>query len=67
MFQSKLTGEHVGPVPVGSFRIEDRQLMVACADEWLNVQALQMSGKKRMSATDFLNGMRDIAYYHCID
>ncbi len=67
VFQSRLTGERVGPVPVGSIRIEDRQLMVACADEWINVQALQMSGKKRMTATDFLNGMRDIAYYHCID
>ena len=67
MFKSRLTGERVGPVPVGSIRIEDRELMIACADEWLSVQMLQMSGKKRMFANDFLNGMRDIAYYHCND
>ncbi len=67
IFKAHLTGERVGPIPVGSIRIEDKTLEIACADEWLNVQMLQMSGKKRMFANDFLNGMRDIAYYHCND
>ncbi len=67
IFKAHLTGERVGPIPVGSIRIEGKTLEIACADEWLNVQMLQMSGKKRMFANDFLNGMRDIAYFHCND
>ena len=27
---------------------------------------LQLSGKKRMDASAFLNGMKDIAYYECL-
>jgi methionyl-tRNA formyltransferase len=40
-------------------------LQVACLDNWLNIQELQLSGKKRMDAAAFLNGMKDIAYYEC--
>jgi methionyl-tRNA formyltransferase len=65
MFATHLSGEKRGAAPVGSLRIEGKQLQVACLDEWLNIQELQLSGKKRMEAAAFLNGMKDIAYYEC--
>ena len=65
MFSTHLSGEKRGAAPVGSLRIEGKQLQVACLDEWLNIQELQLSGKKRMEAAAFLNGMKDIAYYEC--
>ena len=65
MFATHLSGEKRGAAPVGSLRIENKQLQVACLDEWLNIQELQLSGKKRMEAAAFLNGMKDIAYYEC--
>ena len=65
MFATHLSGEKRGAAPVGSLRIEGKQLQVACLDEWLNIQELQLSGKKRMDAAAFLNGMKDIAYYEC--
>ena len=65
MFATHFSGEKRGPAPVGSLRIEGKQLQVACLDEWLNIQELQLSGKKRMEAAAFLNGMKDIAYYEC--
>ena len=42
-----------------------KQMFIACADEWLEIVNLQISGKKRMNANDFLNGMRTIEDYHC--
>lgn len=65
MFATHLSGEKRGAAPVGSLRIEGKQLQVACLDEWLNIQELQLSGKKRMEVAAFLNGMKDIAYYEC--
>ena len=65
LFSTYLSGIKRGAAPVGSLRIEGKQLQVACLDEWLNIQELQLSGKKRMEAAAFLNGMKDIAYYEC--
>ena len=65
MFSTHLSGMNRGEAPVGSLRVEDKKLQVACLDEWLNIQELQLSGKKRMDAAAFLNGMKDIAYYEC--
>ena len=50
----------------GTMMIKGRQLYIACADEWLSIEELQISGKKRMAVADFLNGMRAIADYHCL-
>ena len=65
MFSTHLSGMKRGEAPVGSLRVEGKMLQVACLDEWLNIQELQLSGKKRMDAAAFLNGMKDIAYYEC--
>ena len=48
-----------GDEEVGSVKVEKGRLYVMCGDAWLEILELQMSGKKRMNARDFLNGMRD--------
>ena len=47
------------PAP-GTIANEKGRLLMACADEWLEITELQLSGKKRMSAKDFLNGFHNI-------
>ncbi len=66
IFKSAITKWHRGMAPVGSLRVENKQLQVACLDYWLDICELQLSGKKRMGVSDFLNGMKDIAYYECM-
>ncbi|MBQ7441539.1 MAG: methionyl-tRNA formyltransferase, partial [Prevotella sp.] len=49
--------------PTGTLCARGNQLFVKTADEWLELSELQLSGKKRMQARDFLNGMREIEQY----
>ena len=49
---------------LGSLMAKDKSLFVACADEWLEIVELQLAGKKRMAARDFLNGMKNMELYH---
>ena len=65
IFKSFVSDEYRGAAPVGSLRVEGDHLQVACLDYWLDIYQLQLAGKKRMEAKDFLNGMKDIAYYEC--
>ena len=44
---------------LGSVRTLKGHLFVRCSDGWLELLELQPVGKKRMTARDFLNGMRD--------
>jgi methionyl-tRNA formyltransferase len=37
--------------------------MVATGNGLLNLEEVQLAGKKRMKATDFLNGFRDLTGY----
>ena len=60
------------PFPIGVSTVgrvvtpgKGKQMFIACADEWQEIVNLQISGKKRMNANDFLNGMRTIEDYHC--
>lgn len=41
------------------------RLLVATADEWLELKEVQMAGKKRMPANAFLNGNRAIEESVC--
>lgn len=66
IFKAWKTGHSRGMAPVGSLRVENKHLQVACVDEWLDILELQLSGKKRMEASAFLNGMKDISYYECM-
>ena len=47
----------------GTLQVNKSHLYVATADNWLEITELQLNGKKRMTAKDFLNGMRDIENY----
>ena len=47
----------------GSIVVDDKTLCISAADELLEVVELQLAGKKRMQARDFLNGMKQIEEY----
>jgi len=42
----------------GTVVIEPKRLCVACADALLQIEELQLAGKKRMDARAFLNGLK---------
>ena len=44
----------------GTVTAEGKALYVSAADELLEIVELQLAGKKRMAARDFLNGVKDI-------
>ncbi len=48
----------------GMLLVEKSRLFTATTDEWLEILDLQLAGKKRMPARDFLNGFKSIANYH---
>ena len=48
---------------IGALCIQDKALCIAAQDEWLEVVELQLAGKKRMLARDFLNGMKNLELY----
>ncbi len=53
-----------GIAPVGTIDSDDETyLNVACADGWLEITDLQLSGKKRMNTVDFLRGFRQVYDY----
>ena len=52
-----------GAWTTGTITIEGKALCVSAADEQLEIVELQLAGKKRMMARDFLNGMKQIEDY----
>ena len=61
IFKTAKTSEDM-QAEVGTVRSEKNRLYVKCGDAWLEILELQMAGKKRMCARDFLNGMRDKSF-----
>lgn len=53
-----------GMVP-GVFQEEKGRLFVAAEDRMLEIIELQITGKRRMTARDFLNGFKNITTYTC--
>ena len=49
--------------PVGTLVVERKALYVACTDQLLRIDELQLAGKKRMDAQAFLNGMKELENY----
>lgn len=47
----------------GTISVDGKSLFVSAADELLEIVELQLAGKKRMAARDFLNGMKQIETY----
>ncbi len=61
IYQTRKTGR-AGDT-AGSICVDGKSLCISAADELLEITELQMSGKKRMAARDFLNGMKQIDDY----
>lgn len=57
IYDSRTTGLTTD-LPAGSFFKHDGRLMVSAGGEMLELKSVQLSGKKRMSAKDFLNGRK---------
>lgn len=51
---------------MGSLVAEKGHLYVCCRDAQLELLSIQLSGKKRMNAHDFLNGFQHIEDYICL-
>lgn len=51
----------------GTIRVDGHHLYISCADFWLEITSLQMAGKRRMEARDFLNGMRNVEDYRAVN
>lgn len=43
---------------LGIVHIQDEHIYVCCNDAWLEILELQLAGKKRMGASDFIKGFR---------
>ena len=50
----------------GSIVADRKHLYIAAADSLLQIDELQLAGKKRMDAAAFLNGMKDIGDYRAV-
>lgn len=60
LYKTKRTGMASEWMTPGGIREEGGKLYVACKDECLEVEILQLAGKKRMPASIFLHGARDL-------
>ncbi|MEP7169511.1 MAG: hypothetical protein ABI855_09105, partial [Bacteroidota bacterium] len=56
IYRTKLTGNPAGKSP-GTLTIINKQLLVSTKDNELEILELQLEGKKRISAVDFINGL----------
>ncbi len=56
IFRSALTGNPKKETP-GSIVVEDKKLLVSCLDNMIEILELQTEGKKRIPASEFINGL----------
>ncbi len=63
VYRTSKTGKSTTAEP-GTICIEGKRLLVAAIDEWLCFEELQLAGKKRMMARDFMNGMKELDQCH---
>ena len=57
IYKTQKTGKPCDEAP-GTMKTERNALLVATDDNWLEITELQLAGKIRMNARDFLNGRR---------
>lgn len=62
LFRTEKTDRRCSERP-GTVVVDRKEMYVATTDGLLRVCELQLAGKKRMAAQDFLNGMKDAADY----
>ena len=60
VFKTTLTSIPCNGRDAGTIIVFNGKLLVATANCWLQLDEIQLSGKKRMDAKAFLNGVRDI-------
>ena len=63
IFRASKTDRPSSPEAVGRITADKKHLYIGCADALLQIDQLQLSGKKRMCAADFLNGIKDVEKY----
>lgn len=63
IYKTVKTNEPVTGEKTGTIRAEKGHLYIATADNWIEIAELQLAGKKRMAARDFLNGNKNIEEY----
>lgn len=63
VYATTKTDSDAGGRRPGTIVADRKHLLIACADRLLQIDALQMAGKKRMEAQAFLNGMKDVENY----
>ena len=61
IYKTRKTGR--AATKIGTLTTDGKTLCVSAADEMLEITELQLAGKKRMMARDFLNGMKQIKQY----
>lgn len=66
IFRTEKTARSAEGYTPGSFVEERGTLYVATADRLLEIKELQITGKKRMTTRDFLNGFKKITAYSCL-
>ena len=57
IYKTKKTDYAVDVKP-GLFKVENKKIFISTKDYWLEIIELQQVGKKRMSAKDFINGLK---------
>ena len=63
IFSTTKTGQTSSGKAPGTIVADRKHLCIACADDLLQIDSLQLAGKKRMDAQAFLNGMKDVEKY----
>ena len=64
VYATRKTDEGASAEP-GTIVVDGRRMLVKCGDNnVLELVEVQLAGKKRMAAADFLNGMKDLGEYH---
>ncbi len=64
VFKTTATTTPCNGKAAGTITTDGGNILVATGDRWLQLDEIQLSGKKRMDAKAFLNGFRDIGKYH---
>jgi methionyl-tRNA formyltransferase len=65
IFKSECSGKGSNFAP-GRIVVDNKDMYVTAKDGLLKIIELQLAGKKRMAARDFLNGIKNMTEYQCI-
>ncbi|MBR0276806.1 MAG: methionyl-tRNA formyltransferase [Prevotella sp.] len=63
IYKTRKTGIGRAGQETGQVSVDGKALFIAASDELLELLELQLAGKKRMAARDFLNGMKDMGSF----